>query len=109
MIIIRNAYYSISHPMIQMLSLNAFGLPKILELYLGIETQKGQRIDAIAEMISVGNYDLILLQEVWVKSDYDTIKNSIPSSFHITSYDDFNVKKCVRTGAYAGIRKSFLI
>ena len=92
-----------------MLSLNAFGLPKILELYLGIETQKGQRMDAIAEKISVGKYDLILLQEVWVKSDYDKIKNSIPPSFHITSFDDFNVKKCVRTGGQAGIRKSFFI
>ena len=92
-----------------MLSLNAFGLPKILELYLGIETQKGQRMDAIAENISVGKYDLILLQEVWVKSDYDTIKKSIPPSFHITSFDDFNVKKCVRTGGQAGIRKSFFL
>ena len=90
-----------------MLSLNAFGLPKIMELYLGIETQKGQRMDAMAEKISIGKYDLILLQEVWVKSDYDTIKKSIPPSFHITSFDDFNVKKCVRTGEQAGIRKSF--
>ena len=90
-----------------MLSLNAFGLPKILELYLGIETQKGQRMDAIAEKIFVGKYDLILLQEVWVKSDYDTIRQLIPPKFHITSFDDFNVKKCVRTGGQAGIRKSF--
>ena len=91
-----------------MLSLNAFGLPKILELYLGIETQKGQRMDAIAEKISIGEYDLILLQEVWVKSDYDTIRQLIPPKFHITSFDDFNVKKCVRTGGQAGLRNSFL-
>ena len=64
-------------------------------------------MDAIAEIISAGEYDLILLQEVWVKSDYDTIKKSIPPSFHVTSFDDFNVKKCVRTGGQAGIRKSF--
>ena len=90
-----------------MLSLNTFGLPKILELYLGIDTQKGQRMDAIAEKISYGKYDLILLQEVGVKGDYDTIKKSIPPNFHITGFDDFNVKKCVRTGEQAGIRKSF--
>ena len=95
-----------------MLSLNAFGLRK--ELTGGIETYKGQRMKAIAEKISYGKYDLVLLQEVWIESDYDTIKKAIPPNFHITSFEDFNEFNetkfnCIRTGGFAGACKSFFL
>ena len=92
-----------------MLSLNAFGLRK--ELTGGIETYKDQRMNAIAEEISFGKYDLVLLQEVWDESDYNTIKKAIPSNFYITSFEDFNEFNeinfnCVRTGPFAGMCKT---
>ena len=98
--------------MVQMMSLNAFGLRK--ELTGGIETYKDQRMNAIAKEISYGKYDLVLLQEVWIESDYNTIKKAIPPNFHITSFENFNKFNetnfnCVRTGLFAGLCKNLFL
>ena len=77
----------------KMLSLNAFGMPEVLQG----ETYRKHRINAIAEKISHADYDLYLLQEVWIKSDYDIIRNAIPPNYKITSFEDFNDGKCVVT------------
>ena len=56
-------------------------MPKLLG---GLE--KPRRVKAIAKMISNGKYDLYLLQELWMKSDYNTIKDAIPANYHMTKY-----------------------
>ena len=41
-------------------------------------------------IVSKGEYDLYLFQELWMEKDYDTIKSALPDGFHITNYHDFS-------------------
>ena len=88
-----------------MLSLNVYGIPwnitAILEQLPNAASQistkephKEQRIAAIAKFIAKQDYDLYLLQEVWVENDYDIIKKALPSNMYITNFEDFNVDSC---------------
>ncbi len=55
---------------VKFLSLNCWGLPFLTP-------QKNRRLEAIAESIRGGNWDVVALQEVWLKGDQDgVIKNS---------------------------------
>ena len=44
----------------------------------------------IGELLSWGEYDIILLEELWTQADHDTIKRSVSGSYHMTEYGDFN-------------------
>lgn len=46
-----------------------------------------QRFRALREEIVGGDYDIVLLQEVWFRSDFDTIRTALP---YITYYDALN-------------------
>ena len=48
--------------------------------------ERKPRMKAIAKMISYGEYDLYLLQELWMKSDYNTFKEAIPAKYHMTKF-----------------------
>jgi hypothetical protein len=39
---------------------------------------------SIAKLISKGEFDLYLLQEVFVEADYEKIKSTMPVHYHIT-------------------------
>jgi endonuclease/exonuclease/phosphatase family metal-dependent hydrolase len=58
------------HPGFKILTLNCWGLPFLTP-------HKNRRLDAISEIIRNGNWDVIALQEVWLKSDQQRlIRNS---------------------------------
>ena len=61
-----------------MISFNVWGLK-------GSKYQ-GKRINAIGNEIGKGDYDLYLLQELWMEKEYKTIKRKIPAGFQITDY-----------------------
>jgi len=50
---------------------------------------KTERIKAIAEEISKGEYDIYLLEELWMESDHDIIHSKIPNEFYMTRYREF--------------------
>ena len=47
-------------------------------------------MEAIAEEVSKGEYDLYLFQELWLEKDYKTIQDSLPTDYEITDYLDFS-------------------
>ena len=57
---------------------------------LGISRDRKVRMQAIAEEISSGKYDLVLLQEVWVKKDFESIRvvasSVLPYSLYFHRY-----------------------
>ncbi|KAK2720241.1 putative neutral sphingomyelinase isoform X2 [Artemia franciscana] len=53
--------------LVSVFTLNCWGI-------LGISRDRKVRMQAIAEEISSGKYDLVLLQEVWVKKDFESIR-----------------------------------
>ena len=92
-----------------MLSLNVYGIPwnvslaKLFNATSQISTKehhKEQRIAAIASFIAKQDYDLYLLQELWLKNDYDIIKKALPSNMYITNFEDFNVDSCTVENHY---------
>ena len=62
-----------------MLSFNVWGLR-------WFSKHKRERINAIGNEIMNGEYDLYLLQELWMEDDYNTTKRNIQASFHMTNY-----------------------
>ena len=58
---------------------------------------KKERIAEIAKLLSKGEYDLYLFQELLVETDYNIVRASMPEGFHITNFQDFSEPspKCV--------------
>ncbi|GAA5946356.1 hypothetical protein JCM3765_000212 [Sporobolomyces pararoseus] len=56
----------LNEPRLKVLSLNCWGLWLVAH-------KRKERLQAIAEWISNSEYDIIALQEIWVKSDFDLI------------------------------------
>ena len=48
-------------------------------------------MEAIADEVSKGDYDLYLFQELWLENDYKTIEKSMPNQYQITDFLDFSV------------------
>jgi hypothetical protein len=70
---------------IKIMSLNTWGMPQFLgSLY------KSERMAAIANEISKGDFDLYLLQELWMESDHNKIAASIPKDFSMTGFRQFS-------------------
>ena len=48
-------------------------------------------MEAIADEVLKGEYDLYLFQELWLENDYKMIKKSVPKGYQITNFLDFSV------------------
>ena len=48
-------------------------------------------MEAIADEVLKGEYDLYLFQELWLENDYKIIKKSVPKGYQITNFLDFSV------------------
>ena len=66
---------------IKIMSLNTWGMPKSFGSKF-----KPERMNAIAKEVSKGNYDVYLLQELWMEYDHNKIAASIPENYSITGF-----------------------
>jgi len=70
---------------IRVMSYNTWGMPSMLSL------DKEERMKRIGKMLSHGEYDIVLLEELWVRTDHTTIRESVQGhDYYMTGYDDFN-------------------
>lgn len=51
-----------------------------------VSKQRRFRLRAIADAISVANYDIVTLQELWVQEDFDYLKIKTNSSLPYAKY-----------------------
>jgi len=70
---------------IRVMSFNTWGIPAKFG-----SRDKEKRMDRIGEVLAWGEYDIILLEELWTQADHDTIKRAVSGSYHMTEYGDFN-------------------
>lgn len=70
---------------IRVMSFNTWGIPAKFG-----SRDKEKRMDKIGEVLAWGEYDIILLEELWTQADHDTIKRAVSGSYHMTEYGDFN-------------------
>lgn len=79
-----------NHEDLCVLALNTWGIPGTPDL--------SKRMEAIGGHLAKGQYDLVLLTEVWIKTHHDTIRSSLPHGYNITSFEQLNGQMCL--GAY---------
>ncbi|CAH8677989.1 unnamed protein product [Schistosoma rodhaini] len=48
--------------------------------------RKEDRVNAIASKLSVGDFDVILLQEIWLESDYRKLRNILDEKYPYSNY-----------------------
>ena len=75
--------------LLQVMSLNTWGMPE----KLGSEF-KTQRMNAIAKEISKGEFDIYLLEELWMQPDHETIAKKIPANYSITGFRQLAPATC---------------
>ena len=74
---------------LKVMSLNTWGMPEKFG-----SQYKTERMQAIAEEISKGHYDLYLLQELWMQADHETVRASLPEGFHMTEFRELALSTC---------------
>jgi len=68
---------------VRVMSLNTWGMPHSMS-----SEDKEERMAAIGELLSQSEYDIVMLQELWMRPDHETIKNSLGPEYYMTEYDD---------------------
>ena len=66
---------------LRVLSLNTWGLN------WPFSEDKWYRVRALRNVIALNNYDVILLQEVWFRRDYDIIRSAVPYASYFESFN----------------------
>ena len=66
---------------IRVFTLNCWGL-------FGISKYRRERMAAIGSYLSRGEHDVVLLQEVWVEEDYETIRALVSDTFPHSHFFD---------------------
>lgn len=70
---------------LKVMALNTWGMPASL----GSE-DKAIRMEAIGRLIAKQEYDVYLLEELWMRPDHTVIKSLIPEGYHMTEVADLN-------------------
>jgi len=68
---------------VRVMALNTWGMPHTFS-----SEDKEERMTAIGKLLSQSEYDIVMLEELWMRPDHDTIKKSLGPEYHMTEYDD---------------------
>lgn len=74
---------------LKVMSLNTWGMPHSF----GSE-DKEVRMVAIGQHINQSDHDIYLLEELWMRPDYETIKRFVPDGWYMTDYSEMTNGKC---------------
>jgi len=82
---------------LKVLAYNVWGMPG----GIGGCMDKAERMTALAEAIgrqslgdSEDDFDIILMEELWMQADHATIKSKLPEGFHMTEFRDLANSGC---------------
>ena len=74
---------------LKVIALNTWGMPATF----GSE-YKPERMEAIADQVSKGDYDIFLLEELWLQPDHETIAAKIPKDYMMTGFRQLSLATC---------------
>jgi len=81
---------------LRVMALNTWGIPHTFG-----SLDKEERMAAIGSMIADGDYDLVMLEELWMRPDHETIKQAVEGKgLYITKYDDLTTGCDGRVGPW---------
>lgn len=70
---------------LKVMSYNTWGIPHTFG-----SQDKEERMAGLGSLLSRSDYDLVLLEELWMRPDHETIKSQLGPGLHMTEYDDLN-------------------
>jgi len=74
---------------LNLLSLSVWGSPASFGVL-----DKEQRMEAIGQYLSNNSYDVVLLQELWMRPDHQTIKSHLPDGYQMSDVGDLAPAVC---------------
>ena len=74
--------YSDNYGQVKVVSLNVWGMPVLL----GGGEYKTERMEAIADQIGQGDYDVFLMQELWLQADHQVLSRRLPTNYVMTAF-----------------------
>lgn len=72
---------------VRVMSLNTWGMPHTMS-----SEDKEIRMEAIGKLLAQSEYDIVMLEELWMRPDHATIKNSLGPEYYMTEYDDLTTR-----------------
>lgn len=70
-------------------SLNTWGMPATLG-----SARKEDRMEGIGQTIAKGDYDVFLLEELWMEPDHTTIASHVPKDYFVTYFRQLALSTC---------------
>ena len=71
---------------LRVMSYNTWGIPHTFG-----SQDKEERMEKIGQLLAEGDYDIVLLEELWMRPDHQTIKGKLGPELYMTEYDDLNM------------------
>jgi len=68
---------------VRVMSYNTWGMPQKMG-----SQDKEERMRNIGSMLGQGEYDLVLLEELWMRPDHQTVRQALGPDYTMTEYDD---------------------
>lgn len=82
--------YSDNYGQVKVVSLNVWGMPVLL----GGGEYKTERMEAIADQIGQGDYDVFLMQELWLQADHQVLSRRLPTNYVMTAFRQLSLSTC---------------
>jgi len=74
---------------LKVISLNSWGMPATFG-----SQYKPERMEAIGNRIADGEYDVFLLEELWMQPDHDSIAAKVPQGYEMTGFRQLSLPTC---------------
>jgi len=74
---------------LKVMSLNTWGMPHTFG-----SQDKEARMVAIGQYINQSQHDVYMLEELWMRPDYETIKQHLPTGWFMSDYSEMTHGKC---------------
>ena len=74
---------------LNVIALNTWGMPATF----GSEF-KTQRMKAIRDEVAKGDYDVFMLEELWMQGDHGTVASQVPKGYFMTKFRELALSTC---------------
>jgi hypothetical protein len=74
---------------LKVVAMNTWGMPKLFGSEL-----KPERMKAIGDLIAKGDYDVFLMEELWLQDDHEALASRAPPDFMMTGFRQLSLPTC---------------
>ena len=74
---------------LKVVALNTWGMPATFG-----SKYKTPRMEAIRDVVAKGDYDVFLLEELWMQGDHETVASKVPKGYSMTGFRQLALSTC---------------